>query len=238
MVTKELLKEVDALTRTEDDDKNALAIELMISSPYHQDVEILKVLIQAYIRDKKYPYALAVLEELRSRELDEQGKSGVMFNLAIIMRFMGNVEEAINLLEQLVKVCEKSRKPCCYAELSYCYLKLENKESAEDYAFMAAQLAEENPDEHNQYYIYNDTAWIYRQIGKPELAIDLYQKALRLFPINKNTLLGIGDCYDEINDSENAKLFYLKCKKYYSKDWDVQDYVHQKLEYLGEDSDD
>jgi len=224
---KEFLKEIDVLLK---EDKTEQAIKQMNQSVFKDNIEVLKVLGNAYIRIDEYALALQTFQFLASFELDEHGKRWISLNLGVILRETGQLDQAKEVLHKLVKDYPEDASYLC--ELGNCYFDAKENRLAEEYFLKAIKNIETASCDFNKAQIYSYAAWFFKETERIEIAIKLYKKALSYRPTHKDYLLWLGDCYSEKEKNVLAKKFYLKAKEYYPEDYMIQEYVGNKLEWL------
>lgn len=227
---KEFLKEIDFLLK---ESKTEQAIKQMNQSEFRENTEVLMRLGNAYIQIEEYDLALRTFQFLSNFELDERGKQWVSFNLSIILRQTGQIDQAKKLLQGLLRRCPEDASYLC--ELGNCYFDSKQNYLAEKYFIKAIENIKNLNSEYSKALIYSYAAWFFKKTEKMAVAIKLFKKALLYLPIHKDYLLWLGDCYCGKEMKKTAKKLYLKAKEYYPEDNRIQDYVEKKLEWLDEE---
>jgi tetratricopeptide (TPR) repeat protein len=230
MMTKEqFLKEMEWLLKA---DKTEQAIKQMRKSPFVMDIEVLKVLGNAYVRTAEYDKAMQIFSVFLEQPYEKKDAAWIWFNIAIIFRFQDNPVKGIAIMLKLVN--EYPENPVFWLELGNCFFKAEKNDDAEQSYRKALELIDKDADVYNKAQICVEAGFFYKEKGRYPEAASLFEKSLSYLPIYKSALLYLGDAYYEAEINKPAREAYMKAKEYYPDDHHVQDYVAEKLERLGE----
>lgn len=140
-------------------------------------------------------------------------------SLGIINKLLGKYEEALACYNKSENIYINQNKTnflaYIYGNKANIYFIQQDYSKAEDYQNRALSIFLTDSVKHKVQLslLYNNLGNIYKKKNNYDLAIKSYHNSIRLYKprdINLSAFSNLGDCYNHLNMSDKAKLFYLK----------------------------
>ncbi len=174
-----------------------------------------------YLKENRLEEALREYEHV----LDILESAEVYYNIGYIKTAKGEYDEALAAFRKATQLNQMFAK--AYKAMADVYLRMDNKQMAEQYLQMAGEIFLEremhesaesifneilaiNPDTIN---VYNSLGIIYRRQHRFQDALIQYQKAVKISPTDENIYFNMGRVYLELNNPDMAKKCFIKAVK-------------------------
>lgn len=170
------------------------------------------------IEEKKFDQALEVFTSLVSQKENPE----YYFNIGYIRTYQGKHPEAIEAFSMAASLDRLFAK--AYEEMAKVFRLMGEMEKADESMQQAAQIYMETDklgaaeDVLNELLesgteslnVFNTLGVLYRKKGDLEMALNQYQKALKVHPEEPYILYNIGRLYLDLKDNDNAKYHFSK----------------------------
>ena len=153
------------------------------------------------------------LAYLKKQTEEEPNNAGLLYNYAYELHKANRIAEAIPYYNQVIKLAPKNEN--AYINLAQAYTQQSSYDKARSVLNDAQGLFPENKtikkqlasiDAETVSLLYNDASKLYAE-KKYQEAINIYNK---IVPITPEALLGIGACYQAMNNNKMAAQSYAK----------------------------
>lgn len=125
-----------------------------------------------------------------------------LFNRANMLRQEGRLNEAANMYGEVVK--RDNKHAAAYANLGYTFLDMREAELAETMLQVSLAL------EPNNAYAFDLLGVARHQLGRPEEAIECFNKCLEIEPEHSSALNNLGNAYNDLGRIDEALECYRK----------------------------
>lgn len=125
-----------------------------------------------------------------------------LFNRANMLRQEGRLNEAANMYGEVVK--RDNKHAAAYANLGYTFLDMREAELAETMLQVSLAL------EPNNAYAFDLLGVSRHQLGRPEEAIECFNKCLEIEPEHSSALNNLGNAYNDLGRIDEALECYRK----------------------------
>ncbi len=123
-----------------------------------------------------------------------RGEAAALSNLTRVFRILGDIPKALNTEFQALQVAEDNNhffeKTECLGHLGALYMDLQDYPKARKYFTTSEDILKTHPSNNDtkleQFYNYQDFAWLFRKINKPDSCVIYTQKAQNLSYLIKN----------------------------------------------------